>query len=116
MEIQNYKVYIKTSQNNHITAIDADWNIQDTTDWTYIDEGQGDKYHHAQGNYLDRPLMDTQGCHNYKYIDGEIIETTEQEKATELASFPKPEPTADELQAEQNIDFDYRLSLIEIGI
>lgn len=116
MQEQNYKVYIKTDQSNHIIAIDADWNISDKTDWCCIDEGNGDKYRHAQGNYFDKPIMDMQGCHNYKYVDGTVLETTAEEKAVELASFPLPEPTPEELQAEQNIDFDYRLSLMELGI
>lgn len=93
MEIQNYKVYIKTDGQNHVASIDSDWNIRDIENWTYVDEGIGDKYHHAQGNYLEKPLFDMQGCHNYKYIDSVVQETTDEDKATELSSFPKPEPT-----------------------
>ncbi len=40
--------------------------LADTAGWTAIDEGYGDKYHHAQGNYFPLPLYGTDGCANYK--------------------------------------------------
>nr|WP_315021868.1 hypothetical protein [uncultured Aminipila sp.] len=96
MEVQKTKVYIKVDFNNNITAVDADWNIKNSTGWIQIDEGIGDKYHHAQGNYFDKPLtILTNGkfIHNYVYENSTIRETTAEEKATELINFPAPEPT-----------------------
>lgn len=95
MQTDDYKVYIKTS-NGLVIEINSSVFINDLTDWIYIDEGLGDKYHHAQGNYLDKPLYDMQGCHNYKYVGGKVVETTVEEKQVELASFPKSEPTTEE--------------------
>lgn len=86
------KVYVRTDSQNHITAIDSEWNIKDLTDWTYIDEGYGDRFKHSQGNYFEKPVMNFDGTHNYKLVDGSVVETTAEEKAEELASFPQPEP------------------------
>ncbi|MCS6132401.1 hypothetical protein DWV13_12335 [Clostridium botulinum] len=40
----------------------------------------GDKYSHAQGNYLEKGLIDSQGRCNYKYEDNKVVELTNEEK------------------------------------
>lgn len=76
------KVYVKTNEENYITEINSSIFLADTSGWIEIDEGYGDKYAHAQGNYLDKPLYDEQGRYNYKLIDGEVVEIAEVEKPT----------------------------------
>lgn len=71
------KVYVKVNEQNEITTINSDIFLADTTGYIQIDEGEGDKYAHAQGNYLDKPLTDEQGRYNYKYVDGEVVEITD---------------------------------------
>lgn len=71
------KVYVKLNEQNEITQINSDIFLADTTGYVMIDEGEGDKYAHAQGNYLEKPLTDEQGRYNYKYVDGEVVEITE---------------------------------------
>ena len=66
MEENISKIYVKTDISGNITAINSFDFISDVTDWTLIDEGTGDKYHHAQNNYLDKPLTDENGIYNYK--------------------------------------------------
>lgn len=61
------------------------------------------------------PLYDTAGCHLYKYIDGVIIETTEEERAAEFAAKTR-DKTPEEQQAEYLLDLDYRLSKVELGV
>ena len=41
-----------------------------------IDEGSGDKYAHAQSNYLEKRIYDDQGRYNYKYIDNYAYNST----------------------------------------
>lgn len=95
MIIQNgYNVYIKLDTNKNITEVNSSAFLQDTTDYVLVEENvMGDKGHHAQGNYLDKPLFDNNGCHNYKYISKKIREATDAEKQAELDSFPKQAPT-----------------------
>lgn len=68
-----YKVYVKTDENGIITAVNSSAflpnAIIEADRWTEIDEGTGDRYHHAQGNYFDKPLIDENGLYNYKLID-----------------------------------------------
>lgn len=71
------KVYAKLNEQNEITQINSEIFLADTTGYVIIDEGEGDKYAHAQGNYLEKGLCDEQGRYNYKYVDGEVVEVTE---------------------------------------
>lgn len=76
------KVYVKTNENNEIIEINSSIFLTDTTDYIEIDSGYGDKYAHAQGNYLDKPLTDEQGRYIYKLVNGEVVEIAEEEKPT----------------------------------
>lgn len=83
--IITHKVYVKTDNSNVITAINSSAFMTDTGGWIEIDEGTGDRYHHAQGNYFDMPIMDERGVYNYKLIDGKPVLRTEEDKTPEIA-------------------------------
>ena len=68
-------VYIKVNSRNEIIAICSDIFIDDVATWTKIDEGEGDKYAHAQSLYLEKSLIDDTGKYNYRYVNGEITAT-----------------------------------------
>lgn len=80
-----YSVYVKTNSDGVITEVNSSAFISDTTGWTYIDKGDGDKYQHAQGNYFDTPIMDMMGIYNYKLVDGKPVLRTDEDKAPEVA-------------------------------
>ena len=80
----SYSVYVKTNGDGVITEVNSSAFILDTTGWVYIDEGIGDKYHHAQGNYLSVGLTDENGIFNYKLTDGKPELRTTEEKTPEL--------------------------------
>lgn len=71
---QPIKVYIKINSNNEIVEVNSEIFINDLTGWVNIDEGFGDKYTHAQSQYLDKPLTDEQGKYNYKYENKKVFE------------------------------------------
>ena len=68
------KVYIKVNEQHEITDVASSVFLDDTTGWIEIDEGSGDKYVHAQNNYLEKPVMDIEGNYNYLYINNKIYE------------------------------------------
>lgn len=84
MDDIEYAVYVKTDDRNVITAINSSAFLTDTADWTEIDEGEGDKYLHAQNCYLPDGLMDENGIFNYKLTDGKPELRTAEEKAPEM--------------------------------
>lgn len=68
------KVYVKVNENHEITEVGSSIFIEDTTGWTKIDEGSGDRYVHAQNNYFKKPVMNEDGSYNYLYINGKVYE------------------------------------------
>lgn len=90
-----YTVYAKIDGKNRVTEINSSAFISDISGWVEIDSGDGDKYHHAQGNYLPLPIMDENGCYRYKFENGEISERSADEMAADL---PAPEHTITEEQ------------------
>ena len=79
MNMQPYIVYVRTYDTERITAVNSSAFLPDTTGWVQIDSGYGDKYHHAQGNYFDKPLYDERGICRYKLVDGKPVERTQEE-------------------------------------
>ena len=93
-EMNPYIVYIKTNSSGYITAANSSAFLSDTTGWMKIDEGHGDKYHHAQGNYFPESVMTMGGAYRYKLVDGEAVECTVEEiEAQEVANQPNAAPT-----------------------
>lgn len=92
MEMQSYVVYVKVDESNRITTINSSAFIVDVTGWVQIDSGYGDKFHHAQGNYLDKPLMDDRGIYRYKLVDGAAVERTQEEMDADYVP-PEVKPT-----------------------
>ena len=94
MEMKPYIVYVKPNENGYITAVNSSAFLADTTGWVEIDRGNGDKYHHAQGNYFPLPIITDGGAYRYKLVDGKPVECTAEEiAAQEEAMKPVPTPT-----------------------
>lgn len=101
MKTKNYIVYVKKDQKERITAVNSSAFLSGVNGWTEIDQGVGDKYHHAQGNYFDQPIYTEDGIPRYKLQDGKAVERTEEEIQADREARPKPDPapTVEELQA-----------------
>lgn len=97
MDENKIKVYIKTDSNSNITAVNSSIFLSDLTDWTAIDEGTGDKYAHAQGNYFEKYLTTDEGVYRYKYLYGMVIEKSEEDIQAEIAKLPVSPPSETEL-------------------
>lgn len=76
-----YKVYVSL-QDGYITSINSEIFLsqEEIQTMTEIDQGQGDKYAHAQSQYLDKELVDEYGRYNYKYVEGKLVEVAEADK------------------------------------
>ena len=86
-----YKVYVSL-QDGDITSINSEIFLseEEIKTMTEIDKGQGDKYAHAQSQYLEKGLVDEHGRYNYKFVEGKVVEVAEEEKPT----IEKPEQQA----------------------
>lgn len=116
MRRQPYIVYVKKDEQNRIIAINSSAFIADTEGWIEIDSGFDDRYHHAQGNYFEKPLMDERNIWRYAFLQGQPVERTQQEMDRDFAALPAAEETNEELLLEVAADHEYRLCLLEMGI
>lgn len=103
------KVYILTDNQNRVIGLDGGYSIGnvDTSTWTLIDEGEGDRYNLCQSHYLDKPIYEEHGIPRYKYVDGEIVERTSDEILADIPT-EMPEPSI-----ESRLD-DLEIALCEL--
>lgn len=107
-----YCVYVQTDERGRITAVNSSAFVSD--DWgAEIDQGYGDQYHHAQGNYFSQPIYTEDGIPRYKLEDGSPVERTEEEIAADRAAIPAPAPTAQE-QLRADVDFLAAMANIQL--
>lgn len=95
MQIRPFGVLIQMDGKNRVTAINSS-GFADGDGWTQIDEGYGDKYHHAQSNYLPMPLTDERGVYRYKLVDGLVAQRTQAEMDADFDALPAPPLTTEE--------------------
>lgn len=95
MKIEKDRVLVRTDSENRVTAINSS-GFADGDGWIQIDEGYGDKYHHAQNNYLPKPLTDERGVYRYKLVDGLVAQRTQAEMDADFDALPAPPLTTEE--------------------
>lgn len=95
MDTEICKVLVQTDDAGRVTAINSDAFVSGDG-WTQIDEGEGDRYRHAQNNYLLKPLTDERGVYRYKLVDGLVAQRTQAEMDADFDALPAPEPTEED--------------------
>lgn len=94
---QLYKVLVMLDSSGRISAVNSDAFLNNTSGWVEIDSGNGDRYHHAQNNYFEKPIITELGAYRYKLVGGKPVECTPDEIASqEEAMRPVPMPTLEE--------------------
>ena len=94
--MEQYKVFVLADESDRVIAINSSAFLTDVSSWIQIDEGTGDKFHHAQGNYLPGPLYDDCGIPRYKISGGAAVERSPEEMDADYVP-PEVRPTAEEL-------------------
>ena len=78
MDQEKILVYAKTDAFNRIISVNSSEFV--SPDWgEQIDEGYGDPYLHAQGNYFPKPIYTQDGFPRYKLENGVPVERTQEE-------------------------------------
>lgn len=108
-----YSVYVRADDAGRVTAIGSSAFLSDLEGWTAIDHGIGDRYHHAQGNYLPGPLTDAQGRYLYKLAGGVAAPRTEEELAADALPEAERDDPVLNLTA-MAVDMEYRILLLEM--
>ena len=117
MMTQLYNVLVRVDDAGRITAINSSAFLPDASGWAQIDSGYGDRYHHAQGNYLPGPLTDNRGVYRYKLVNGRPVERTQEEMDADYVP-PEVKPTTEQrvaqLEAQNETLLECLLEMSEI--
>lgn len=89
--MEDYNVFIRVDEKGRVVDINSSAFLADTTGWVRIDSGRGDRYHHAQGNYLPKSIYNWLGVPIYKMVMGEIQERTDEEIQADIKPPEKTE-------------------------
>lgn len=79
-----YKVYIQVTDKGEIYNIHSHIFIKELNNWILIDEGVGERYLYAQNAYFGKPIINDNGIYRFLFVNGAIIERTDEEMAEEL--------------------------------
>lgn len=118
--METYSVFLRADSAGKVLAVESSAFLPDTVpaDWVRVDEGAGDRYHHAQGNYFAQPLMNMDGTHAYVLASGKVRAATAEELAAEraaLAAGAQARPTVEARVAATETRLDEtQLALCEI--
>lgn len=110
-----YKVYAKVDEKGRIIAINSDAFLSNMEGWTLIDEGEGDRYHHAQGNYFAETLMNDVGTLRYKLEEGKVIARTASEMAEDEVAVQETPSTEERLSALEQAGLERDSALMELA-
>ena len=103
--MESYRVFANIDDSGVIVDINSSAFLSDITGWVQIDEGMGDRFHHAQGNYFPKPKYDERGIPRYAYVPNGSPKWRERTPEEMDADYVPPEPvkTVDELAAENEL-------------
>lgn len=100
-----YDVYVRLNEEYRVVAVNSSAFINNYDDWTMIESGvYGDRGHHAQGNYFNKPLMDMRGI--FQYMAAPVAEWPERE-AVVVFIYEDGEEWAVYERTQEEMDADY---------
>lgn len=105
-------VYVKIDSRRCIYDVNSSAFITDPSGWVIIDEGEGDRFRHAQSNYFSLPIKTDEGVLRYKLAeDDRAVERTPEEMAADEAeTFVPPQATTEERVSELEAALDMLLT------
>ena len=96
--MDSYNVLVLLNERNLIVSVNSSAFVFGE-EWVQIDEGVGDRYHHAQGNYFKKPIYDDRVIPRYAYVPDSEPAWRERTKEEMDADYVPPmvKPSAEEL-------------------
>lgn len=85
-----FSVFVKIDESGRIIDINSSWFLKDLSGWVEVARGVGDRFQHAQGNYLPKPIFNM-GIPVYRMEMGEIKERSEEEIRADIKAPEKTE-------------------------
>lgn len=95
------QVYARCDELGRILDVNSSIFLADTEGWLQIDEGEGDRYAHAQGLYFDNPIRDELGVPRYRVVGGKAEKRPAEDIETDREAAQEEADKQAALQLEQ---------------
>lgn len=83
---KTYQVFVRADGQGRVVEIASSAYKPNEEGFVRIDEGTGDRFKHAQGNYLPDGLTDERGMARYALSDGKLIRRSQEEMDEDYAA------------------------------
>lgn len=93
MDEMKSKVYILTDERGRIIRCEGGYtmsNIDDVSQWTLIDEGEGDRFNLCQSHYFAGGLTDDNGVPLWELRGDSVRLRSAEDVAADVAALPEP--------------------------
>ena len=115
------KVFVLADERRCILRCEGGYtmsNIEDISQWVFIDEGKGDRFNLCQSNYFTKPLYEKHGIPVYKLNElDKPVERTSEEIAEDVAALPPIPPSPQERIAELEAEnYDLKIAIGYFGV
>ena len=108
-----FTVYVRADERGRVTEVNSSAFLVECAGFTAIDSGTGDRYAHAQGNYLPKPLLDERGIPRYRLQNGKLFERTAQEMDADMLPSVPVQTDAQRMNA---LEEELRAAKILLGL
>ena len=109
-----YQVYVEINASRRVTAVNSSGFLADSTGWIQIDEGSGDRFYLAQGNYFEKPLTDDRGV--FRYVLDENDKPYELTKEEMDADYVEPVPQPSDAERITQLEEELKAAKILLGL
>lgn len=110
----DYSVYIRVDDAGRVVNINSSAFLPDASGWVEVDRGNGDRYQHAQGNYMPGPIFNSDGIPIYKLEMGKIVNRTEEEMRADAV--PKEKTAFERLAKVEDALVNIKSLLSKLGL
>jgi len=83
---KTYQVFVRADRQGRVVEIASSAYRPDEEGFVQIDEGPGDRFRHAQGNYLPGGLTDGRGVYRYALRGGVLTACSQEEMDEDYAA------------------------------
>lgn len=101
MDEVRYGVYVLVDDRLRVLTIGSDVFLteDELEGWVKVDEGEGDRYAHAQNEYLDGPTLTVEGIPRYALVEEDgavsVVQRPEEDIQADIDALPEPETPGD---------------------
>ena len=78
-----YGIFVRTDEQGRVIAVNSEGLLPDLTGWVRVGEYESETPY-AQGGHFGQPILTDDGAWRYKLVDGQVVERSPEEMASDI--------------------------------